>query len=93
MNGHGNALAARLRPEEPMTKRHVLTAAALLIAYSAAPLFGLAKAEPAYICCGTPADCPGSDKCCAPDAVGMPDCDPERPGYCLATCVRINNEE
>lgn len=57
-----------------------------VVGYSAAPLF----AEPAtvFVCCEAAPDCSATGlKCCRPEVLGVDDCEPDRPSYCLVQCI------
>ena len=39
------------------------------------------------VCCSGPGDCGAGEKCCDALSIGLPDCDPEVPGYCRSACI------
>ena len=47
----------------------------------------LARPTESATCCSSPFECESHEVCCAPEAVGLPECDPEKPGYCRTECV------
>jgi hypothetical protein len=47
----------------------------------------LARPNESATCCSSPFECESHEVCCAPEAVGLPACDLEKPGYCRTECV------
>jgi hypothetical protein len=59
-----------------------------LVVYSGASLLAAhANEEDVMLCCDSSDDCHGG-KCCDPGSIGQSACSPDKPGICMATCVR-----
>jgi len=55
------------------------------VATGAQTLF--ARPNESATCCSSSNECGSQELCCAPEPLGQPACDPEKPGYCRTSCI------